>query len=77
MSTFKKALIVHQNKLIAAGLMIASGSSFAAGNGAEAAFAAVGAQVTTYEGYAWPVILTFTGAVIGIKLFKKFVNKAV
>ncbi len=77
MSTFKKALTVHQNKLLAAGLMAVSGSSFAEGTGAAAAFTAVGAQVTEYEGYTWPVILTVTGAFIGIKLFKKFVNKAV
>ncbi len=77
MSKLKNALTVHQNKLIAAGLMVVSGSSFAEGNGAAAAFTAVGAQVTEYEGYTWPVILSVTGAFIGIKLFKKFVNRAV
>ncbi len=77
MSTLKNALTVYQNKLIAAGLMVVSGSSFAAGNGAEAAFTAVNTQVGVYEGYTWPVILSCTGAFIGIKLFKKFVNKAV
>jgi Phage major coat protein, Gp8 len=76
MKKLQSVLTVHQNKLIAAGLMVVSSASFAE-TGAAAAFTAVNTQVAEYEGYTWPVILSVTGAFIGIKLFKKFVNKAV
>lgn len=45
-------------------------------DGASAVFTALGAKVTAYEGYAWTLIGVVFTAVIAIKLFKKFANKA-
>lgn len=43
---------------------------------AQAAFSALSSQANSYASYAWPVVITITGALIAIKLFKKFVNRA-
>lgn len=43
---------------------------------AEAAFTAVQAEGSAMAGYAWPVVASITAALIGIKLFKKFANRA-
>ncbi|ECW6490592.1 phage coat protein [Salmonella enterica subsp. enterica serovar Rubislaw] len=40
------------------------------------AFDTVKSQAVTYSGYAWPVAVSIMGSLIGIKIFKKFVNKA-
>ncbi|HAT1685022.1 TPA: phage coat protein [Klebsiella oxytoca] len=40
------------------------------------AFDQLKSQVTSYNGYAWPLAVLVVGSLIGIKLFKKFANKA-
>ena len=44
--------------------------------GAAAAFDEVSASGAEMAGYAWPVVASITAALIGIKLFKKFANRA-
>ncbi|MEQ5183818.1 major coat protein [Providencia alcalifaciens] len=46
-------------------------------NYAEAAFTTLGNDAKSYLGYAWPIVVTITVGLIGIKLFKKFANRAV
>ncbi|HDZ48796.1 MAG TPA: phage coat protein [Halomonas sp.] len=53
--------------------MAAVGSAHAS---AEAAFSEVSASGAEMAGYAWPVVASITAALIGIKLFKKFANRA-
>ncbi|CAM3680423.1 MULTISPECIES: major coat protein [Halomonas] len=45
-------------------------------SGAAAAFDEVSASGAEMAGYAWPVVASITAALIGIKLFKKFANRA-
>ncbi|EPO2454047.1 major coat protein [Providencia rettgeri] len=45
-------------------------------NYAEAAFTSLGEEANSYLGYAWPIVVAITVGLIGIKLFKKFANKA-
>lgn len=51
-------------------------AAHAEGDGASAVFTALGAKVTAYEGYAWTLLAIVMTAIIAIKLFKKFANKA-
>lgn len=51
-------------------------AAHAEGDGAAAVFTAISAKATQYEGYVWPVIGVVITAIISIKLFKKFANKA-
>ncbi|QNI02014.1 hypothetical protein HXW73_03160 [Halomonas sp. SH5A2] len=61
-----------------AALMVASAAAHAqtAPTGAEAAFSEVQSAGADMAGYAWPVVASITAALIGIKLFKKFANRA-
>ena len=43
---------------------------------ATAAFTALNTQVGDYTSAAWPIVITLTLAFVGIKLFKKFTNRA-
>lgn len=43
---------------------------------AEAAMTAIGALVTDFVAAAWPIVVLLVVGTIGIKLFKKFSNKA-
>ena len=40
------------------------------------AFDSVSSMGSDMAGYAWPVVASITAALIGIKLFKKFANRA-
>jgi hypothetical protein len=61
-----------------AALVMSSATALAqtAPAGAEAAFNEVQSQGADMAGYAWPVVASITAALIGIKLFKKFANRA-
>ncbi|QPL46607.1 Phage major coat protein, Gp8 [Vreelandella subterranea] len=61
-----------------AALLVASAAAHAqtAPTGAEAAFSEVQSAGADMAGYAWPVVASITAALIGIKLFKKFANRA-
>ena len=56
--------------------MGAVGSAHAQVTGAEAAFTEIQTAGSDMVGYAWPVVASITAALIGIKLFKKFANRA-
>lgn len=43
---------------------------------AKAAFDSLTAQATLMSGYAWALVVLIVGSMVGIKLFKKFVNRA-
>lgn len=60
-----------------AALFMASAAAHAQeSTGAAAAFDEVSASGAEMAGYAWPVVASITAALIGIKLFKKFANRA-
>lgn len=61
-----------------AALVMASAAVHAqeAGSAASSAFDTVAEQGTEMSGYAWPVVGAITASLIGIKLFKKFANRA-
>lgn len=60
-----------------AALLMGSAASHAQeATGAAAAFSEVQSQGADMAGYAWPVVASITAALIGIKLFKKFANRA-
>ena len=60
-----------------AALLLGSAAAHAQeATGASAAFTEVQAAGTEMAGYAWPVVASITAALIGIKLFKKFANRA-
>ena len=61
--------------VVGAGALFGSVAAHAESSGA-AAFASVLAEVTALEAAAWTVVVPLVIAVIGIKLFKKFANKA-
>ncbi|MEG2273051.1 MAG: major coat protein [Acinetobacter sp.] len=66
---------------IVAGSTLVIGSSAIAAEGdatsqAKAAFDSLTAQATEMSGYAWALVVLVVGATVGIKLFKKFVNRA-
>ncbi|MCS4309013.1 hypothetical protein M2404_003376 [Rheinheimera pacifica] len=42
----------------------------------EAAFTAIGTEISTMTGHAWPIATAVTVAIIGIGLFKKFAQRA-
>lgn len=44
--------------------------------GASAAFTAISSQASDFAGDAWPVVIGVTSALVGIKLFKKFISRA-
>ncbi|WP_272513190.1 MULTISPECIES: major coat protein [unclassified Providencia] len=45
-------------------------------NLAKAAFTQLGDEASQYSTYAWPVVISITVSLIGIKLFKKYANRA-
>jgi hypothetical protein len=60
-----------------AALLLGSAAAHAQeATGASAAFTEVQTAGTEMAGYAWPVVASITAALIGIKLFKKFANRA-
>ncbi|MFC7369191.1 major coat protein [Vreelandella zhaodongensis] len=59
-----------------AALLMGSAAAHAQTTGAETAFSEVQAAGADMAGYAWPVVASITAALIGIKLFKKFANRA-
>ncbi|UYO75553.1 hypothetical protein M0220_05185 [Halomonas qinghailakensis] len=64
---------------IAGGAALLMGSAAAHAQdatGAAAAFSEVQSAGADMAGYAWPVVASITAALIGIKLFKKFANRA-
>ncbi|MQL47272.1 phage coat protein [Photorhabdus khanii] len=67
-------------KTVAASTLVVGTSAFAAEsdvtNQAKAAFNSLTAQATEMSGYAWALVVLVVGATVGIKLFKKFVNRA-
>lgn len=67
-------------KLIAASTIAIGSAAFAentpASSAASVAFDSLKSQATEMIGYAWPLAVLVTGSIIGIKLFKKFVNRA-
>jgi hypothetical protein len=61
---------------VALSLVAVAGTAAAEPTGGAAAIAALSDEATTMIDAAWPVVILVTGAVIGIKLFKKFANRA-
>ncbi|MFI8751770.1 major coat protein [Vreelandella lionensis] len=59
-----------------AALLMGSAAAHAQVAGAEAAFTEVQTAGADMAGYAWPVATAITASLIGIKLFKKFANRA-
>lgn len=57
-------------------LVVAGSASATETTAAQDAIAAIEAEATTMIDAAWPVVVTIVGAMIGIKLFKKFANRA-
>lgn len=72
----KKNLIVKS--FIIAGSVMSSAvfAADAVSAQAEAAFTSLTTQATEMSGYAWTLAVLIVGATVGIKLFKKFVNRA-
>lgn len=73
----KKSVI---SKIVAGSTLVIGSSAFAAEghatSQAKAAFDSLTAQATEMSGYAWALVVLVVGATVGIKLFKKFVNRA-
>ncbi|MEQ5050303.1 major coat protein [Klebsiella michiganensis] len=73
----KKSVI---SKIVAGSTLVIGSSAFAAEGAAtsqaKAAFDSLTAQATEMSGYAWALVVLVVGATVGIKLFKKFVNRA-
>lgn len=61
--------------VLAAAALVASGSAMAAGE-ATAAMTAISTEASALIADAWPIATTIVVAMISIKLFKKFANKA-
>lgn len=59
-----------------AALLMASAAANAQATDASTAFSEVQSAGADMAGYAWPVVASITAALIGIKLFKKFANRA-
>lgn len=60
-----------------AALLLGSAAAHAQeATGAAAAFSEIQSTGSDMVGYAWPVVASITAALIGIKLFKKFANRA-
>ncbi|MBE8595038.1 major coat protein [Xenorhabdus sp. BG5] len=63
-------------------LLVLSAGSFASDGGsstpsaAKAAFDQLTSQATEFSAYGWGLAVVIVGATVGIKLFKKFVNRA-
>lgn len=71
----KKSVI---SKIVAGSTLVIGSSAFAAegDSAAQAAFQSLTEQVKEMSGYAWALVVLVVGATVGIKLFKKFVNRA-
>lgn len=77
----KKSFI---SKIVAGSTLVIGSSAFAATSSsgsdaasqAKAAFDSLTSQATEMSGYAWALVVLIVGATVGIKLFKKFVNRA-
>lgn len=71
----KKSVIA---KILAGTTLVFSSLSFAAegDSPAKAAFDSLTKDATEMTGYAWLLTVSIVGATVGIKLFKKFVNRA-
>lgn len=63
---------------VAIGSVVAAGSAMASETttAAEDAIASMGDEATSMIDAAWPVAVTVMAGMIGIKLFKKFANRA-
>lgn len=63
---------------VGAGALALSGTVLASEpvTGAAQAFTEVEAMVDEYMGYAWPVAIGITLGLIGLKMFKKIVNRS-
>lgn len=64
------------SKIVAGSTLVIGSSAFAADSQAKAAFDSLAAQATEMSGYAWSLVVLVVGATVGIKLFRKFVNRA-
>lgn len=73
----KKSVI---SKIVAGSTLLIGSSAFAAEGDASSqakdAFDSLTTQVTEMSGYAWSLVVLVVGATVGIKLFKKFANRA-
>ncbi|EKQ1116232.1 major coat protein [Morganella morganii] len=72
-----------KNKIIFSALSLFSGVALAEGGSsnqgtlaAKEAFASITSLANEFISMAWPLVTLLVGALIGIKLFKKFANKA-
>lgn len=78
----KKAKSLAVKASVVTSMAIGSVSAFAAEeastlpSGAQAAIDEVGGMINGFIDAAWPIVGTIVVASIGIKLFKKFANKA-
>ncbi len=72
-----------KNKVILSSLILISGSALAETSGsnqgtqaAKDAFANITLLANEFISMAWPLVTLLVGALIGIKLFKKFASRA-
>lgn len=77
-TNLKTAALTTRGKIAtAAALTMGSAAAHAQeATGASAAFTEIESTASEMVGYAWPVVASITAALIGIKLFKKFANRA-
>lgn len=80
-AALRKLAHAARNRYTQAGVavttMVAAGSASATETtAAEDAIAALEAEANTMIDAAWPVLTLIVGAMIGMKLFKKFANRA-
>ncbi|WP_081711929.1 major coat protein [Halomonas sp. PBN3] len=57
-------------------LVVAGSASASDTSAAESAIAAIETEASTMISAAWPVVTTIVAGLVGIKLFKKFANRA-
>lgn len=73
----KRAATTTRGKIAGgAALLMASAAANAQVADASAAFTEIQSTGSDMAGYAWPVAAAITASLIGIKLFKKFANRA-
>lgn len=61
-------------QIMAVAALLATGTASA--SDATDAIAAIGTEAAALASAAWPIVIAITTAFIGMKLFKKFTNKA-
>ncbi|HCR3332386.1 TPA: hypothetical protein ON523_002115 [Morganella morganii] len=75
----KTKVVIASSSLLLSGAVLAAEGDVPGGGGVSAAkqaFAGITNLANEFISMAWPLVTLLVGASIGIKLFKKFANKA-